>query len=78
MPPDKPFLFIESEDYYNRKKQIADPDIDAEEKIMDNGGRSNKIVNQLVLDFFNGHLKGIYEDGEDAGTDAGYAKVVCP
>lgn len=115
----KPFLFIESEDYYNRKKQIADPDIDAEEKIMNNarlsgggklyikgtahfnftdlqlyssllkytgmtgsidGGRSNEIVNQLVLDFFNRHLKEIHEDGEDgedggtaAGTDAGTA-----
>lgn len=50
------------------------------------GGRSNEIVNQLVLDFFNGHWKGIHEDGEDAGTDAGtdartdagYAKVVMP
>lgn len=121
----KPFLFIESEDYNNRKKQISDPDIDAEEKIMNNarlsgggklyikgtahfnftdlqlyssllkytgmtggidGGRSNEIVNQLVLDFFNSHLKGSHEDGEDAGTaagtaagtDAGYNEVVRP
>lgn len=58
------------------------------------GGRSNEIVNQLVLDFFNRHLKEIHEDGEDggtaagtdagtaagtnAGTNAGYVEVVRP
>ncbi|WP_042216175.1 alpha/beta hydrolase family protein [Paenibacillus borealis] len=114
--PGKPFLFIESEDYYKRKKQIADPDIDAEEKIMNNAGlngggklyikgtahfnftdlqlyssllkytgmtgsidvrRSNKIMNQLVLDFFNEHLKGIPRDTGDPAA-AGYDEVVRP
>ncbi|MEK4005463.1 alpha/beta hydrolase family protein [Paenibacillus sp. FSL H3-0333] len=112
----KPFLFIESEEYYNVKKQNTDPDIDAEEKIMNdarlNGGgrlyikgtahynftdlqlyssllkftgmtgsidsaRSNEIVNRLVLDFFNEHLKGIPQNAGEPGT-AGYDEVVRP